>query len=340
MSATIRDVAKLAGVSVSTVSRVINNATNVNEETKKIILNAIEKLNFKPNRIAQSLGSGTFNAIGIVSTRSPQQAFNNPYFSLIIQAIEEVSEEKNFDIILNSSMDEDKEIEKCLSMIESKVVQGLILLSSRIDDRLIENLYRARLPFVVVGRVISERLENIVYTVDTDNLNDCKEAVNYLIKLGHKRIGCIHAPLKYVVSKDRLDGYIEAHKEAGLYIDYSNIENGQYTTNDAYEAALRLLKKPVPPTAIFATDDVKAIGAYKAIRELGLKIPDDISLFGHNNYESAEIMNPQLTTIDVPISQLGKVSASVLFDLVENKQPQRRTILETKFILRQSCREI
>jgi DNA-binding LacI/PurR family transcriptional regulator len=340
MSATIRDVAKLAEVSVSTVSRVINNASNVNEKTRENVMNAITKLNFKPNRLAQSLGSGAFNAIGVVSTRSHQQAFNNPYFSLIIQAIGEVSEEKNYDIILNSSTSEDKEIEKCLSMIESKVVQGLILLSSRINDRLIEKLHQAKIPFVVVGRVIDERLESEVFSVDTDNLNDCKEAVNYLIKLGHKRIGCIHAPLQYVVSKDRLDGYIDAHKEAGLPIDYSLVENGQYTLNDAYESALKILQNPNPPTAVFATDDIKAIGAYKAIRELNLKIPDDISLFGHNNYEYTAIMNPGLTTIEVPIQQLGMVSANVLFDLIEKKDPEHRTLLETKFIMRQSCKAI
>ena len=338
MSATIRDVAKLAEVSVSTVSRVINNASNVNDKTRENVMNAIAKLNFKPNRLAQSLGSGAFNAIGIVSTRSLQQAFNNPYFSMIIQAIGEVSEEKNYDIILNSSTSEEKEIEKCLSMIDSKVVQGLILLSSRINDRLIEKLHQIKIPFVVVGRVIDERLESEVYSVDTDNLNDCKEAVNYLVRLGHKRIGCIHAPLHYVVSKDRLDGYIDAHKEAGLPIDYSLIENGQYTLNDAYESALKILKKPNPPTAIFATDDIKAIGAYKAIKELNLRIPDDISLFGHNNYEYTAIMNPGLTTIEVPIQQLGKVSANVLFDLIENKNPEHRTLLETKFIMRQSCK--
>ncbi|WP_213950469.1 LacI family DNA-binding transcriptional regulator [Tepidanaerobacter syntrophicus] len=340
MSATIRDVAKLAGVSVSTVSRVINNASNVNDKTRQNVMDAIKKLNFKPNRIAQSLGSGSFNAIGVVSTRSLQQAFHNPYFSLMIQAIGEVSEEKNYDIILNNALNEEKEIEKCLSMIESKIVQGLILLSSRMNDRLIEKLYQSNIPFVVVGRVVDERLANEVYSVDTDNLNDCKEAVSYLIKLGHKRIGCIHAPLKYVVSVDRLEGYIAAHKESGLPVDYSIIENGQYTINDAYQAAINILKSPTPPTAIFATDDIKAIGAYKAIKELNLKIPDDISLVGHNNYEYSTIMSPELTTIDVPIEQLGKVSAKVLFDLIEGRKTQQRTLLKTKFIIRQSCKAI
>jgi DNA-binding LacI/PurR family transcriptional regulator len=184
MGSNIKDVAKLANVSISTVSRVINNASNVQPETREKVLEAIKKLNFKPNRIAQSLGGGAFHSIGIVSARSSNQAF----FPLILQSISEVADEKDYEIILNSSSTEVKELEKCLSMIDSKVVQGLILLSSRINDRLIEKLYELNFPFVVLGKVFNEYFTDKVYSVDTDNLTDCKEAINYLISLGHKRI--------------------------------------------------------------------------------------------------------------------------------------------------------
>ncbi len=336
MSSNIKDVAKLANVSISTVSRVINNASNVQPETKKKVLDAIKKLNFKPNKIAQSLGGGSFHSIGVVSSRSSNQGF----VPLILQSIAEVADEKGYEIILNNSADEMKELEKCLSMIESKVVQGLILLSSRINDLLIEKLYELNFPFVVLGKVLNEYLANRVYSVDTDNLADCKEALNYLISLGHKRIACIHAPLNYVVSKERLDGYIEAHKEAGIPVDYSLVANGGYDINQSYEAAIRLLKTPNPPTAIFATDDIKAVGAYKAMLELGLKIPEDISLIGHNNYDISQITTPPLTTIDVPILQLGKVVTEKLFDLIEGKTTDVRTILDTKFIVRGSCKRL
>ena len=336
MGSNIKDVAKLANVSISTVSRVINNAPNLQPETKDKVLEAIKKLNFKPNRIAQSLGGGAFHSIGIVSARSSNQAF----VPNILQSIAEVADEKDYEIILNNSINESKEIEKCLSMIDSKVVQGLILLSSRINDTLIEKLHELNFPFVVLGKVLNEYLADKVYSVDTDNLTDCKEAIHYLINLGHRRIGCIHAPINYVVSKERLDAHIEAHKEAGIPVDYSLTENGGYTINQAYEAALKLLKCKNPPTAIFATDDIKAIGAYKAILELGLKIPDDISIIGHNNYDMSEITTPPLTTIDVPIPQLGKVATEKLFDLIEGKTPPVRTILETKFIVRGSCKRL
>jgi DNA-binding LacI/PurR family transcriptional regulator len=332
MASNIKDVAKLANVSISTVSRVINNAPNVQPETKEKVLDAIKKLNFRPNRIAQSLGGGSFRSIGVVSRSS-----NQAYVPLILQSITEVTEEKGYEIILNNSANERKEIEKCLSMIDSKVVQGLILLSSRINDLLIEKLYELNFPFVVLGKVVNEYLAERVHSVDTDNLTDCREALNYLISLGHKRIGCIHAPLNYVVSKERLDGYIEAHKVTGIPVDYSLIANGGYDINHAYEAALKLLKSDNPPTAIFGTDDIKAVGAYKAILELGLKIPEDISLIGHNNYDITQITTPPLTTIEVPILQLGRVGTERLFDLIEEKTPPIRTILDTKFIVRGSC---
>ena len=336
MGSNIKDVAKLANVSISTVSRVINNAPNINPETKKRVQDAIEKLNFKPNRLAQSLGSGSFRSIGIVSARSSNQGF----VPLILQSISEVADEGNYEIILNNSVGEKKEIEKCLSMIDSKVIQGLLLLSSRINDNLIEKLYELDFPFVVLGKVVNEFLSDKVFSVDTDNLSDCEEAINYLVSLGHKRIGCIHAPLNYVVSKERLEGYIEAHKKAGIPVDYSLVENGGYSINEAYEATLKILKTENPPTAIFATDDIKAIGAYKAILELGLRIPENISLIGHNNYDISQITVPPLTTIDVPILELGRVATRKLIDIIEGNRPPIRTILDTRFIIRESCRKL
>ncbi len=339
MSSNIKDVARLANVSITTVSRVINKSEHIKPETRHRVLDAIEKLNFRPNKLAQSLGSG-FQAIGVVATRTSYQAFGNPYFSIVLQAIGETAEKKNYEIILCSSSDENIEIDRCVSMINSKVVQGLLLLGSRINDRLVEELNRTGFPFVLVGRVIDEELSKNIYSVDTDSFKDCAEAVEYLISLGHRRIGCIHAPLKYVVSKDRLDGYIEAHKKAMIPVDYSLVADGGYSSDHAYEAALKLLRNPHPPTAIFATDDIKAMGAYKAMTELGIRIPDDISLIGHNNYEISQVITPSLTTIDVPIYDLGTASARILFSLIEGGMPEKRSILETKFIRRDSCKAI
>lgn len=340
MSINIKDVAKLANVSISTVSRVINSAPNLKPETIEVVQEAIDKLNFIPNRVAQNLGGGYFNSIGVLSTRSSNQFFGNPYFSIVVQSVAEICEKYNHDILLNFSTNEKKELDKCISMINGKVVKGFILLSSRINDILIEKLAELNFPFVVIGKVLNEYLKDKVYTVDTDNINDSKEAINYLIKSNHKTIACIHAPLKYVVSKERLDGYIEAHKENNIPVNYSLVADGGYTIYDAYEATKKILSCQTRPTAIFATDDIKGFGVYKALNEFGLKIPDDISLIGHNNYETAELIEPPLTTINVPIQDLGSLATEVLFDIINGKQPQRRTILETKLIIRDSSKII
>lgn len=340
MSVNIKDVAKLANVSISTVSRVIHNAPNLRPETIRVVKDAIDKLNFVPNRVAQNLGSGYFSCIGVLSTRSSNQTFGNPYFSIAIQSIAEICEKYNHDILLNFSTNEEREFEKCISMVNEKVVRGFILLSSRLNDILIEKLTELNFPFVVIGRVLNEQLSDKVYTVDTDNVNDCKEAVNYLINLNHRNIACIHAPLKYVVSKERLDGYIEAHKENNIPVNYSLIADGGYTLDDAYLATKKILSGPIRPTAIFATDDIKALGVYKALKELNLKIPDDVSLIGHNNYESAGFLEPPLTTIDVPVEHLGSLAAEMLFQIINGKHPQKRIILDTKLIVRDSCKAL
>lgn len=337
MPATIKDVAKLANVSISTVSRVINNYDNVKPETRQAVLDAIKKLNFKPNKLAQSLSSNAFPAIGVVSL---SRFSNEAFLPIVLQAIGEVTENKGYEIVLNTSKNEDEEIKKCISLIESRIVQGFIILSSKINDLLVEKLYEMQFPFVLLGRSMNERLANEIYSVDTDNYTDSKEAVKYLFQIGHRRIGFIHGPLKYVVSQDRLNGYIDAHKEALLPVDYSIIKDGGYTIIDAYRATKEILKNPSIPSAIFVNDDLKAIGAYRAIIEAGLKIPDDISILGHNNYEISQILSPQLSTIDVPIKMLGAVATQKLFDLIENKEVETRTILETRFIERNSCKKL
>ncbi|KRQ87622.1 HTH-type transcriptional repressor PurR [Caloramator mitchellensis] len=337
MPVTIKDVAKLANVSISTVSRVINNASNVNPETKKAVLDAINKLNFKPNRIAQSLGANAFPAIGIVSS---SRFSNEAFLPLILQSIGEVADRKNFEIVLTTAKDENQEIKKCLSLIESRIIQGIIILSSRINDHLIEKLHEIKFPFVLLGRETNDRIADEIYTVDTDNFTDSKEAVEYLFKLGHRRIGYIHGPLKYVVSYDRLNGFIEAHKEAALPVDYTIIQDGGYTIQEAYNAAKKILSSQTPPTAIFVNDDLKAVGVYRAAYEMNLTIPDDISIIGHNNYEISQILTPQLTTIDVPIRELGIVATNKLFDIISENEVEKRTILKTKFIERSSCRLI
>ncbi|MDK2798906.1 MAG: hypothetical protein PWP27_1288 [Clostridiales bacterium] len=339
MNVTIKDVAKLAGVSISTVSRVINKAPNITPEIREKVEKAIMQLRYKPNKIAQSLGSGRLKNIGIIATRTSQQAFVNPYFSNVLQGIGSVTEKSNYELLLTFAENEDHEIEKCLSLIEDGSIQGVILLSSRIYDKLIIKLSEIKFPFVLIGRVLKDILPEgtEINYVDTDNIQDSMAAVTHLIKQGHKRIGCVHAPLKYVVSQDRYSGYGLALHQARISMDDSIVVEGGYTWEDAKKAAMKLLQHPNPPTAIFATDDLKAIGVIKAAHSLGLKIPEDLSIIGHNDYDIAQMVEPPLSTVQVPIYQMGKVSAKILLEQINNPDAHpKQIILPTQLIVRNS----
>ncbi|AZR73380.1 hypothetical protein BBF96_08285 [Anoxybacter fermentans] len=343
MKATIKDVARLANVSISTVSRYINGADNLKPETRQKIKKAISQLNYRPNKIAQSLGS-RLCSIGVIATRSSEMAFANPYFSEVLKGIGSIAEANQYDIVLCSSEDEEKEIERCLSLIDGGIVQGLILLSSRIYDRLIYELIRIKFPFVLIGRILPETLpepdEYQIYTVNTPNFNDSYNMTKYLIEQGHEKIGFIQAPMNYVVSHDRYQGFCQALQDAGLPLRKEWVINGGYTWKDAYDATIALLSNPPLPTAIFASDDLKAVGACKAIKQAGLKVPDDISIVGHNDYEMASINEPELTTIRVPIYELGLKATKLLIDVINGKKVEPEIILPTQLIKRKSVRSL
>lgn len=338
MPASIRDVSRVAGVSISTVSRVINNAANVNPKIKIKVQEAIEKLNYEPNRIAQSLSGHPFNAIGIAAAR----ATNVEYTSLVLRSIGQYLDEKNYDMILNFSSDEKSEVERCLSMSRGRTVQGLILLGTKTHDSLVERLIDTKTPFIVIGRIEDENLAQKVYSIDTNNLADSMAATKYLFSLGHERIACIHAPLNHVASRDRLDGFIAAHKEAGIPVDHSAIICGGYSIDDAYKVCKEMLSrgKSARPTAVMATDDTKALGLYKAASSLDISIPDDISVVGQNNYEASQMAYPALTTINIPIHDLGVKAAEILLRVISGKSTQLRTLLDTTLIERKSCKRI
>ena len=332
MPANMKDVSRLAGVSVATVSRVINHAPNVSADIQKRVNDAIQKLNYEPNKLAQSLSGSAFQAIGIAAGR----VANYEYTGQVLRAISAVAEQNGYQILLNYSDTPDAELEKCISMVKSKMVRGMILLGSKTDDILIEKLFESQTPFVVIGRVENERLCDKVYTVDTDNFQDCKAATQFLIQHGHRKIACLHSRLCYVGTKDRLDGFIAAHAEYGIPVDYTFIAECGHTMDDARKVCFDIFNRDNRPTAILATDDVKGYGVYSAAMALNLKIPDHISIVGHNNYDFSRLTVPAMTTIEVPIQDLGVTATNIFLKQVEKKLPPIRTVLPTRFIVRDS----
>lgn len=231
MSPTIYDIARVAGVSKSTVSRVLNKQTNISPEAREKVQKAIDELNYQPNKLARALTSSGFDAIMVISTRSTKTTAGNPFFSDVLHAITAKAEEESFDVILQTSKSSEDDLLKCENKIKQKMVKGIIMLSSPANEAFFPRLDEYGIPVVVIGKVAGD-FRNI-YSVDTDNFSDSLALTDAFIKNGHRKIACLHAPLDYHVSVDRLAGYKASLKKHGIAIRPDWIIDGGYTHESA-----------------------------------------------------------------------------------------------------------
>ncbi len=343
MPATIKDVAKLAGVSVATVSRAMNDSAKVSGFKKKKIEAAIRHLNYRPNVIAKRMVDQCLNNIAICPTYPADNIMISPYISRMLMGFQKVFGQVDMEILLAMEPTPDQELKKCINLIEAGMVRGIILLSSRVYDKTIIELAQRKFPFVVIGHPQRLSLPQgiSVNSVDTDNVRDVKEAVEHLMINGHTNIGLLHSPLGYMVNQERYDGYHYAHQNANLPINFDLIIDAGYTYEDALEASEKLLSLDEVPTAVMATDDRKAVAFVTAARRRGLRVPEDISVVGHNNYSESQFCVPPLTTVNVPLEDLAITAAQMLLKSIngETDLPQR-ILLPTHLIKRESVKDI
>lgn len=334
---TIYDIARVANVSKSTVSRVLNNQTNISEEAKNRVLKAIEELNYQPSKLARGLSAG-FDAIMVVS-RSAKTTANNPFFSEIIHTISTKAEEENFDVILQTSKNSDDERNKCITKIKEKMVKGIIMLSSPANESFFEELDVFNIPIVVIGKV-DGNYKNI-FSVDTNNYQDTYDLTNLLIEYGHQNISCMHSPLEYHVSVDRLEGYKACLTEHSFPIRQEWVIDGGYTVESSYEAAKKFFLSGERPTAVLATDDLKVMGLYKAAAELEISIPGEISIAGFSNTSFTPFLSPSLTSIEIPVTSLGEAGTNILFRKIkENVGSESKILIPTVKIIQDSVFKI
>jgi LacI family transcriptional regulator len=330
---TLEDIAKQAGVSRSTVSRVINNHPSVRDVVRERVLKVIRNTGYHPNAAARSLASQRSWMIGLVLPRSVSTFFSDPYFPRLTQGIAQACNQYNYTLglfLLATKEDE----EKILPRLSRKgSLDGVLVQSGQIGDQLIERLVDSDIPVVIAGRPF--QAEDISY-IDVDNDNAAYTAVSHLVRLGRKRIGTIAGPLNSTASIDRRDGYVKALLDRGRNIDESLIVEGDFTEDGGYYAMQQLLA--ARPDAVFAASDIMAVGAMRAVREAGFCIPDDIALVGFDDISLAERTDPPLTTVRQPIFQFGFNSVEILIDLIENGiKPARRVIMTTELVIRDSC---
>ncbi|WAM33676.1 LacI family DNA-binding transcriptional regulator [Caldicellulosiruptor morganii] len=331
--ATIKEIAKEANVSPSTVSRVLSGSKKISPETTKRVLEAIKKLGYVPNANAKGLVKKKSFTVGIFVPASPDSPFLNFFFDQILTSICSVVYRFEYDILFAYTQEE-REEDLLKRLVESKKVDGFILLSSREDDFAIEYLKKIDFPFVVVGR--PRGYENSVNWVDNDNVKAGFDATEYLIGLGHRDIAFICGPSNLIVTQDRLTGYKKALEEHSIQFRNSYV---RFTSQkSAYEAAIELLTFENRPTAIVCMDDLIAIEVVKAARKLGVEIAKEVSIISFNNSAITEILSPPLTTVDIDISNIGHSAAELLMmDLTEPKKTYKRLIVPHKIVERQSC---
>ena len=337
MAQTLDDVAKNAGVSRSTVSRVINNHPNVSAATRQRVEAAIEKSGYRPHAVARSLATNRTNIVGMVVPESITKLFTDPYFPLMLRGATEACNRRGYHMILSlftgsveSSVMHDR-------VARSGLLDGVIAANASLDDKLIPSLFEERIPFVNIGRHPDDRVNYI----DVDNVGGARMATEHLVRLGHKRIVTITGPQDMTPAQDRLNGFLDVMSVHRLPVVDGWVVEGDFTETGGRAAMTRLLSEK--PTAVFAASDSLAIGAIKAIRAAKLRVPEDIAVVGFDDIPSALTVDPELTTIRQPIERIGQLAVDTLISVIEEQALQgdrastQRVVLPTELVVRGSC---
>jgi LacI family transcriptional regulator len=325
----MRDVAERAGVSVTSVSHVINETRPVSDELRQRVLAAMDELGYQPNRLARSLRRGQTHTIGMII---PDSA--NPFFAEMARGVEDTSFRSGYNVILcNSDGDLNKE-RLYTSVLVEKRVDGILFIAAGLSTNGILDLRAQKTPLVVVDRDLPDAA---VDSVLTDNARGGWLATRHLIDLGHRRIACITGPSDVTPSAERVTGYRQALEAEGIPANGNLIVRGDFQYESAYRAAIQLLQIEDPPTAFFACNDLMAVAVMSAALELGQQVPDDLSVVGYDDVRLAAFANPPLTTIAQPKYEMGVVAATMLLERIRDPQaPVQRRVFESSLVMRKS----
>ena len=329
---TLEEVAKLAGVSRSTVSRVINEDPNVRIETRERVNAVIQKANYQPSMAARRLAGGRSGIFGLVIPMGVARLFSEPYFPTLLQSVSSTCKSLNHTIMLWLAEPE-YERRMMSQILDNDLLDGVIVSSMAVGDPIVSALIDSSLSFVLIGRYPEER---VVHYVDVDNRACAMQIVQHLIASDRRRIGVITGPQDMMVSLDRLEGYKRALQEAGLEIDECLIMDGNFTDIGAEKCTEALLEREVD--AIFASSDLMAVGALRVLKQKGVRVPETVAVVGFDDAPFAETTDPPLTTIRQPTAQLGSTAVEMLIKLVEGSEPiPAQVILPAEMVVRASA---
>lgn len=330
----INDVAKEAGVSITTVSRYLNNSYPVNVNTKKTIQAAIDKLNFKPNAIARGLVNKKTNTVGIIVPY-----ITNMFFPEVVRGISDHCNTKGYDIILANSKSDGFEEKKSVENFLERQVDGIVIIAPKIE-KLPASFYsklNKTVPLVLVNKYFDDSDITFIYNDEKDG---AYKATEYLLDLGHRNILFISGSQNSYSSVVKIDGFSEALKDRGI-IQKNNVEDNilisDYTSENAYKLIKSNMDYVKKYSAIFCANDLMAIGVIKALRSEGLEVPKDFSVIGFDDISISSLYEPGITTVSQNINSLGKISGDAVIKLIEKEEVLKNQVLKTQLIVRDSC---
>jgi len=337
MAITIKDVAKKAGVATSTVSRTIQDHSSISEKTKKKVRLIMKELGYQPNLAARGLVNQNTQTIGIVLPVSDGAVFQNPFFLEMIRGISKACNEKKYMVAIASGTTEEELLESIRMMAKGGRADGFIVLYSKKEDQVIDYLYQEKLNYAIIGKPYQH--ENEILYVDNDNQLAGKDATNYVIGLNHQKIAYICNDMDEMVTAERLAGYHQALTAANIAIDPTYVVAEAFKGKEYKRRLAALFLAEEHPTAVVASDDIVAMNLNNLLKDIGLSVPNDVSIISFNNSIFAEMIQPALTSIDVYIDYLSSQVVEKLVEFIEGRQTiAMKVILPHKIIERASCK--
>ncbi|TYS70994.1 LacI family transcriptional regulator [Sutcliffiella horikoshii] len=332
---TIKDIAKVAGVSVTTVSRALNGYSDVSKKTRQRIEEVAKELNYSPNSVARSLVMKKSKTIGLLVSDMNREGVKDNFTFEVLCGINEASANSDYDLVLFSTTSSKQSQKTYTQLCRERRVDGVILQGIKTDDPYLQEVVESDIPCVLVD--IPKESATVGY-VTTDNVEGAKKAVAHLIEQGHKNIAMINGHEKADVSIRRLKGYMEMLANEQLTYRPEWIKNGDFKEKVAEEVAVELLTEHPEITAVFCASDLMGLGVLKAVKKIGKKVPDDIAVIGYDDIMLASYSNPSLSTIRQDKFKLGFEAAILLLDMLEGKEQSHAKLIDTKLIIRESTK--
>ena len=331
MMATIKDVATEAGVSVTAVSRILNDPKYGSERARTSVFTAVKKLGYQPNNIARSMVQGKTRMIALVIP-----VVRNSFFTDVARGVEDVAHKYGYRVMLCNTDEDEIKQQSYLEALRGKIIDGFIIAAASDEDRDLKKIDRSQLPFVLIDRQPPGVTADAVVV---DNRDGAYKATEYLLNLGHRQIGIITGRNDTLPGRERLRGYREALTAAGIAPVEALTRDGRFTREGGYEAAQAILNAPVQATAIFASNNAMTHGCLKALVAAGIKIPRQMAVVGFDDADWAELFTPPLTVIRQPTYTMGTLAGEILFQRLGETTPSERKeiVLKPELVIRESC---